>query len=156
MIFPTLYINEIKKIKKFVPKDSLIEHVGSTAVPGLHGKGIIDLMFYSSKDEVNEIKENLEKLGYEEGSSDKDRIFLRRDSKINGKNRRFHIHIISNKKVWNDHIDFRDYLIKNPKVSSEYAELKKKAVIECNNEGKIYRKLKDKFIKKYTGKARNR
>ena len=110
-------------------------------------------MIYSSKGNVNEIKENLEKLGYEEGSSDKDRIFLRRDSKINSKNRRFHIHIISSKKIWNDHINFRDYLIANPKISSEYAELKKKAVVACDNNGKNYRRIKEGFIKKHTEKA---
>ena len=98
-VFPTLYNNETKKIRKIVPKNSLLEHVDSTAVPGLRGKGIIDLMIYSSKNGVNEIKTNLEKMGYEEGSSDKNRIFLRRDSKINSKNRRFHIHIISIGKV---------------------------------------------------------
>ena len=154
-IFPSLYNGEVKRIIKVVPTNSPIEHMGSTAVPGLHGKGIIDLIIYSSKDRVNEIKANLEKLGYEEGSSDKDRIFLRRDSKINGKNRRFHIHIILKKQIWNDHINFRDYLIANPKISSEYAELKKKAVVACDNNGKIYRRLKDKFIKKHTEKAKN-
>jgi GrpB-like predicted nucleotidyltransferase (UPF0157 family) len=153
--FPGLYSNEKKRISRIIPKNSLIEHVGSTAVPGLHGKGIIDIMISCPKKSINKVKGNLEKKGYRKGrSSDKDRIFLKRDAKIKGKARRFHMHIVPlNHSIHRNAIGFRNHLIKNPEVSKEYSELKKKAVIKCNNDGEIYRKLKNRFIRNCIKKA---
>lgn len=42
-IFPKLFIKEKNRLKKFLGRTVLIEHVGSTAIPGLGGKGIIDI-----------------------------------------------------------------------------------------------------------------
>lgn len=154
-VFPRLYNNEKKRLIKVLPKSSLIEHTGSTAVPELHGKGIIDIMISCPKNSMDKVKENLEKKGYCEGnSSDKDRVFLKRDARINGKTRRFHAHIVPlNHRLWKDALNFRDYLIEHPKVSKEYSELKKKAVIACNNRGEVYRRMKNKFIKRCIKKA---
>ena len=154
-IFPVLYINEKKRITKAVQKNSLIEHVGSTAVPGLHGKGIIDIMISSPKGSINKIRDNLVKKGYREGkSSDKGRVFLKRDARIKEKSRRFHIHIVPiNSKLHSDAILFRNYLIKNPKASREYSELKRKAIAKCGDDGEVYKKLKTTFIKNCIKKA---
>ncbi len=154
-IFPALYKNEERRVKKVIPKNSIIEHIGSTAVPGLPGKGIIDLMVSCPKTGFKKIKKALETLGYEEGSFDENRLFLRRDARAKGVVRRFHVHVISTDNLlWHDALSFRNYLIKNPSIANEYAELKKKAVIDCNNDGKIYRSLKDAFINKHLAKAR--
>lgn len=156
-IFPILYSNEKKRISKAVHENSLIEHVGSTAVPGLHGKGIIDIMISCPKNSISKIKGNLIKKGYREGkSSDKGRVFLKRDARIKGKARRFHIHIVPlNHKLHSKAICFRNYLIKNPKASEEYSELKRKAIMKCGDDGEVYRKLKTKFIKRCIKKASN-
>ena len=148
-IFPSLYNNEKKRISRVIPKNSLIEHIGSTAVSGLPGKGIIDIMISCSKNNINKIRDNLEKKGYEKGtSSDKNRVFLKREAKIKGKSRRFHIHITSlHHPIWKNAINFRDYLIKN-------SELKKRAVINCHNDGEVYKKLKNKFIENHLKKAK--
>ena len=154
-VFPLLYKNEERRIKKVIPKSSIIEHIGSTAVPRLQGKGIIDLMVSCPKKGIKKIKKSLETLGYEVGSVDENRLFLRRDAKVKGAVRRFHVHVISSdNSLWSDALNFRDYLIKNPNIANEYAELKKKAVIDCNNDGKIYRALKEVFINKHLAKAR--
>jgi len=154
-IFPRLYNCEKQRIGKVLSKSCLIEHIGSTAVPGLPGKGIIDIMISCPKNNIKKVRDDLKKEGYVEGkSSDKGRIFLKREAKIKGKIRRFHVHIITkNNLIWNNSIRFRNYLIKNSNVSKKYAELKKKATISCNNDGKVYRKLKDKFIKTHLKKA---
>lgn len=154
-IFPQLYNNERKRIGKVIPRNVLIEHIGSSAVLNLPGKGIIDIMIACPKKDMIKINEKLEKIGYETGiSSDKGRIFLKREAKIDGKFRRFHIHITSlNYKLWKNAICFRDYLRENPDVSSKYGKLKKKAIIKCNDKGEIYKKLKNKFIGFHTKKA---
>lgn len=154
-IFPQLYHNERKRIGEIITANVLIEHIGSSAVVNLPGKGIIDIMIACPKKEMKKIQDKLEKKGYEVGSSsDKGRIFLKREAKINGKFRRFHIHITSlHHDLWKKAICFRDYLRKNPVISKKYGDLKKKAIIKCNNEGEIYRKLKNKFIEIHTKKA---
>jgi GrpB-like predicted nucleotidyltransferase (UPF0157 family) len=42
-----------------------VEHVGSTAVPGCAGKGIVDLMIAAGKDEMDRVKALLDRLGFQ-------------------------------------------------------------------------------------------
>lgn len=154
-IYPVLYKNEKKRIAKVLSKSCLIEHIGSTAVCELPGKGIIDIMISCPKKEIQKIKNKLTKKGYEEKpSSDKGRVFLKKESRIKGKLRRFHVHITSlNHVIWKNAVSFRNYLIKHPKIAKQYAQLKKKAVIRCKNDGYVYMKLKTKFIKHHIKRA---
>lgn len=154
-IFPVLYDNERKRISKILSKKCLVEHIGSTAVCKLGGKGVIDIMISCPKNEITKVKNKLIDMGYEQKySSEKNRIFLRRETKIKGKQRRFHAHITPlNHIIWKRAISFKNYLAKHPKIARKYAELKKKAIIKCNNDGKVYIKLKSKFIKHHTKKS---
>lgn len=155
-VFPKLYLLEEKKIRKRLPgMKYLITHIGSSAVPNLAGKGIIDIMISCPKTNLLEIKDIMVKYGYFEGrSNDKERIYLKREEKINGRGRRFHLHLVPfNHLLWKKANAFRDYLICNPKIAKEYEILKKKALNRCENNGDKYMKFKDKFVKKYTGKA---
>ena len=155
-VFPLLYNNEKKRIGKIISKSTLIEHIGSTAVSGLPGKGIIDIMISCPKKEMTKVKNKLLKKRYTAGtSSDEDRIFLKREAKIGGKVRRFHIHITpKGHRLWIGAVSFKNYLIKNPKIAKQYAILKKKAINQCKQDGEHYRKLKEKFINYYTRKAK--
>ncbi len=54
-IFPELFAKEKKRIASYLPKALQIEHVGSTAVPGLGGKGIIDIAILVEKQDIEEI-----------------------------------------------------------------------------------------------------
>ncbi len=151
-IFPELFNKEKGRIAPQLKKVISIEHVGSTAVPGLGGKGIIDIAISVKKEDMEATSKELQELGYEfrPNFSNSDRyyyiIFLPDPEE---ETRRYHLHLTYPESgEWKDLIQFRDYLRNHPEELQEYAELKRLAALEANNEGERYRKLKEPIFQK--------
>ena len=154
--YRTFFASEKSRIAKAVGSAAKIEHVGSTAVPSLGGKGILDIMVGVSTSKMVGAKERLEKVGYDfrEKASHPERLFFRKDYPYGSRKRRVHVHLTKlNGRDWKEIIGFRDYLIKHPDVLPEYAKVKKEAVKRALGEGEKYRKHKEKFIKSILRKA---
>lgn len=102
-----------------------IEHIGSTAIPGLKAKPILDIAIgVHDVHSISTLMALLTENGYEyrQDHGSVDRILF-----VKGplKNRTHHLHIEDyGKKSWNDHLHFRDYLLKNPCKRHEYEVLK--------------------------------
>lgn len=141
-----LFSEEKRFLKTFL-KNVKIEHIGSTSVPGLGGKGIIDILVGVKKEDYSIEKKLLEKNGYEyrENGSCETRAFFRRLYKKEV----YHLHLVVYDEIeWLKGTAFRDYLIENPQELEEYALLKKKAVKIANGDGEIYREYKRNYIEK--------
>lgn len=158
-IFPELFRKEKERIASRVTKAIAIEHVGSTAVPGLGGKGIIDIAIAVPKDAMDSTIKELQSLGYEfrPSFSTPDRayfvIFLPDPEE---ETRRYHVHLtFPESNEWEELIGFRDYLREHPEEALEYAELKRKAALEANHEGEKYRKIKEPMFKRAHQKKRH-
>lgn len=151
-IFPELFRKEKERIAPFVTKALAIEHVGSTAVPGLGGKGIIDIAIAVPREEMDLATKQLQSLGYEfrQAHSTPDRAyFIIYLPDPEEETRRYHIHLTyPENKEWEEFIGFRDFLRTHPAEVQEYAELKRKAALEANHEGEKYRKIKEPMFKK--------
>ncbi len=144
--YPKLFEKEKEKLKKIIPS-AKIEHVGSTAVDGLGGKGIIDILVSVPKKDLTRVKNNLIKSNYYNLSRAwrKDRISFYKDSKLL-KKRRVHIHLtFKNSKIEKQAIKFRDLLRKNKKLRNKYSSVKEKA-IKLKKKSKDYRDFKYNFI----------
>jgi len=152
--YKTLFLKEKKSLEKILDSDAVIEHIGSTAVPGLGGKGIIDIMIFAPKSKIQNYSGKLQKAGYlfRENASKPDRLFFRTDYE-NKTMRKIHIHLTYNKKELREKTAFRDYLVAHPKDAQRYAELKKKAVEFAQGTGERYRKYKEGFLSAITKKA---
>lgn len=61
--FPSLFEKEKYILKNIIP-DSKIEHIGSTAIKKLSGKGIIDIMISVPKNKIKNVKKELIEKGY--------------------------------------------------------------------------------------------
>lgn len=157
-IFPELFEREKQKILAYFKRDLLIEHVGSTAVPGLGGKGIIDIAIAVDPAEMERFCLELQNLGYEfrPGFSTPDRFFFHADLPDPEEGvRRYHIHLTYPKSHdWKDLISLRDYLRVHPSEALEYASLKEKAAAAAHDEGEKYRKMKEPLIQKMLLQAR--
>ena len=137
-------------LHKTLGNNVAIEHVGSTAVKGLGGKGITDIVIGVNADEIRKSKSMLESAGYEYRAvaSVPGRIFFRKDYVRKNRIRRVHIHLVKiTGKELRQMIMFRDYLINNPGKLREYSQIKKLAVKAAKGDGKIYRSMKEEFIK---------
>lgn len=140
-------IKEINVLKKALGSIALdIQHIGSTAIPGMIAKPIIDIdVAVKSLKAVNDLIGPLKKLGYRYrvGEPEK-RLFVK------GSNEKIthHLHIIElGSALWNNDLLFRDFLRKNKEEARQYSELKKELVSQFYNERKSYSDGKEDFIK---------
>jgi len=122
----------IKRLQVVFP-GAPIEHVGSTAIRGIHAKPIIDIVVgVDDLGAVAALAPNLEAQGFtykEKGATSEQRYAVLHDSEMDKRLANIHI-VIKGGEVWHDYIDFRDYLNAMPKTASEYETLKLKLAEE--------------------------
>jgi GrpB-like predicted nucleotidyltransferase (UPF0157 family) len=148
--YKQLFNKEKFRLKKIFPRAE-IEHVGSTSIPGLGGKGIIDIAIKTPRNKLNRFKKKLEGLGYEYnlGHPDDDRrTFLQKIIRYGGQERYIHIHLTLKNDFWDSFIVVRDYLRTHDKKRDEYAKIKKEAVKHAKGDRKKYAKYKESFLEK--------
>ena len=155
-IYPKLFDKEKNKIERSLGKNIKIEHVGSTAVPGLGGKGVIDIAIFTPRNKLKSFISGLNRLGFRETPGhprDNRRIFMQRAIKEKGKERRVHIHLTLTKAFWDSFIAFRNYLRNRERERNKYAKIKKGAVKHAKGNGKKYRDYKNNFLERLTKSA---
>lgn len=148
-LFSILFAKEKQRLSFYFVN---IEHVGSTAIVGLGGKGIIDIAIAVNQDLMEEAKSKLIELGYEfrPSFSTHDRYyFIAYLPDPEEKTRRYHIHLTyPTSKPWQELLGFRDYLNRNKQALEEYSSLKEQAVLIAQGDGDKYRAYKEAFIQK--------
>lgn len=121
--WPRLYAAERARIVAGCPGAfAAFEHIGSTAVPGLRAKPVIDMMAAVPDLSETDLVEALNGLEYAVFETDmKNRLFLRRYTP----NGRFHLHIVE-QRTWDERKErhMRDYLLEHPDAAQAYGELK--------------------------------
>jgi len=152
-----IYKEESKKIKN-VLSDIIVDihHIGSTAIPGIKAKPVIDILVEVKDIEaVDRYNNKMEELGYEvmgEYGIPKRRFFRK-----GGNNRTHHIHIfqVGNEEI-ERHINFKEYLIAHPDKAREYSKLKEKLTNKYTYDVENYTNGKSDFIKEIDRKAKLR
>ena len=154
--WPTEYERERARIADALGDLALaIEHVGSTAVPSLGAKPVIDILIGVRKFADSErCVRPLDELGYEyRGEAGvPGRIHFR---KIIGGVRTHHLDIVEQgSDFWDRSILFRDYLRGHPKGAQEYYELKVRLAAQFADDYPGYTEAKSEFIEAVLVKAR--
>ena len=149
--WPSLFEEERARIERAIgPWVEEIEHVGSTAVPGLAAKPVIDIMAgVKSLDDSPILVERLVGLGYEYVPEFERVLPFRRYFRKMREGRRTHqIHLVerSNAEWWDRHLLFRDYLRANPEIAGEYARLKHELSGRFGEDREAYTDAKTDFI----------
>jgi GrpB-like predicted nucleotidyltransferase (UPF0157 family) len=112
----------------FAGTEAVIEHVGSTAVPGLSAKPVIDVMVgVRALAEVELRTPALEAAGYEYVQKHEQQLPNRRYfHRPRQKPRTVHLHcVVKGSDFWIQHLAFRDYLRAHPDTASAYYNLKR-------------------------------
>ena len=124
-----------------------IQHVGSTSIPGMLAKPIIDIAIaVADFEEARVCIPLIEKLGYEyKGEFG----IPHRHYFAKGNPRTFHIHMCEISGMeWQNHLLFRDYLCQHQDVADEYAELKQKLVVKYPQDRTAYLDGKAPFVQR--------
>jgi len=108
--------------------DLVVEHIGSTAVPGLPGKGIVDLAVATTPDDVPRVAEMLRDLGFgpQPGPDPwpPGRPMLVGSIVRAGTTFRIHLHVLPDQEELKRDVAFRDALLADPGLVEGYAALK--------------------------------
>ncbi|HEY5583232.1 MAG TPA: GrpB family protein [Ruminiclostridium sp.] len=144
-----LFNAEKELIKKQIGEFVLdIQHVGSTSIPGLESKPIIDIAVGVHPLDIGlQCIEPLVSVGYEykNDAGIPGRHFFAKGSK---ENRTHYLHIeVINGELWKNHILFRDYILMHKAFITKYANLKRELASIYENGRDSYTKGKDAFIK---------
>ena len=153
--WPKMFEEEKKHLFNCLPQEIIIriEHFGSTAIPGLSAKPIIDILaeVASLEETKKSIVPILTGQGYEyfwrptHGNDGPPFYawFIKRD---NYGNRTHHIHMVESDFEHWDRLLFRDYLIEHPRLISEYQQLKMHLAEKFPKDRIAYTDAKAKFI----------
>ena len=126
--WPALFESETAGIRKAMGGAvRRIEHVGSTSVPGLAAKPVIDIQVsVASLETMPAFTEMLAQLGYSQvplGSFDLVYPFFQKPA---GRPSTHHVHLcVLGSEQERRHLAFRDYLRSHPEIAIEYVEIKR-------------------------------
>jgi len=155
--YAELFQVESVKLNKTLNNTCLVEHIGSTAIPGVDGKGVIDIMLiFNDEADIEPAVILLENDGYFSSVYDikrNGRIFMSSTGVKESGEGDIHLHLLS--RGYSQTIMFRDYLIKHPEARQSYNDLKYELLKKVNGDRKEYTKLKDNFIKNIIDLAKN-
>lgn len=146
--WPEAFQEEKEQLKTiFGDRLLAVHHIGSTSVPGLSAKPILDILpVVDSLDGIEAFDAAMEQIGYE--AKGEFGMPGRRYYRKGGDNRTHHIHLYAdgNPKIMR-HVVFRDYLRQHPEEVEAYSAIKERLAHQYPEDISAYIAGKDSFVK---------
>jgi GrpB-like predicted nucleotidyltransferase (UPF0157 family) len=147
--WPAAFERERRLIGPLFPRPPrLIEHMGSTSVPGLPAKPIIDIIVLVDDLEHGRAAISaLEATGYSfwADNPDKTKLYL-----VKGlppaPRRTHHLHIYDDEDEVQRHLVFRDHLRSSPEARAAYLALKEELAARFRDDREAYSRNKTEFV----------
>ena len=130
-----------------------IEHIGSTAIPGLAAKPVIDIMAgVTSLEDARAALPVLERLQYCYAPYRTEVMHWL--CKPSPALRTHHLHLVPvGSQLWTEQLAFRDYLLTHRDVALEYAELKRRLADTYRFDREAYTVAKTPFVQRVIAEA---
>jgi len=151
--WPTLYSAEAECLAKALGPDlAHLEHVGSTAVPGLDSHPTIDVVAaVSFREPPSVLAQRLRPIGFQiatqVGGASPDRLVYAKGPHDPIRFRSYHLYVTEvDSSDWRRMIAFRDYLRDHPKSALAYGELKRDLAHDFANQPRRYEDGRRPFI----------
>ncbi len=127
-----------------------LHHIGSTAIPGIRAKPVIDILAVVADVHALDLQtRHFEALGYEVmgefGLSG--RRYFRMDDSAGVRTHQVHAYAPASAGEIARHLDFRDYLCHHPDVARAYSALKESLIEQCHDDMACYSHGKTAFIR---------
>ena len=155
-LWPAIFDVEARALERLLDGGVRVEHIGSTAVPGLGAKPIIDVLVGAPDLAFVEARiPRLVEHGYQyvaefERAVPQRRYFRRTD----GQPGHFHVHaVVLDSPFWRSHLAFRDALRRDPALAARYWKLKQRLAARFPNDRAAYTDGKADFIREVLDSA---
>ena len=149
--WPARFVAERDRLLGLLPLSFIdIEHIGSTAVPGLMAKPIIDMLAgVASMAEARSLSPVLLDAAYttsaEFNAALSDRQWFMRWA---DGHRTHHLHVVVHgSPAWAQHLRFRDALRADPVLAAAYAALKAELALRHPDDREAYTSAKAEFVR---------
>ena len=126
-----------------------VHHIGSTAIPYIYAKPIIDLLVeVNNIEDIDRHNKDMKQIGYQAMGEFgiNGRRYFRKDNASGIRTHHVHIFETSSPQV-KRHIAFRDYMLAHPSDAKQYSDLKRKLAQQFPYDIESYMDGKDEFIK---------
>ena len=157
--WPELFLLEVDGLRSaFGTSLITLEHIGSTSVPGLPAKPVIDIQaIVRVLAEAQAAAPALARIGWEQGVFDLDperRLYFKKNTAEGVRTHQLHVYEASLPAA-GDHVLFRDYLRAHPEEAVQYAALKLKLAERFHADRIAYSAAKDEYVAAVLVKARS-
>ena len=152
-----IYNKTLKKLRSKINNTIPINHVGSTAIPNMYGKNIIDILI-GAKDleEIEKLSKIIIDLGYFPGNNSKGAYRFFASTKEETKSGDIHIHLaLINTDRYKDFLILKEYLLNNKEEVRNYSNLKKELIKDGYSLREDYKKIKSEYVSKLLERAKN-
>jgi GrpB-like predicted nucleotidyltransferase (UPF0157 family) len=132
-----------------------VHHIGSTSIPGLHAKPVIDMLaVVADLVALDQRSAAMERLGYEAMGEFgiAGRRYFRRDDSTGRRTHQVHAFADNSPHV-RRHLAFRDFMRAHPTLADQYGQLKRSLAAAHPNDMQAYIDGKDAFIKEMESRA---
>ena len=145
--WPAAFESERRRLRPLLP-DADICHIGSTAVPGMPAKPVIDVMALVV-DLDGPIAALTEQAGYEYPEAFNAVIGHRRWlCRPSAADRTHHLHLVNDRRELDRHLRFRDHLRASQALRADYARLKRELADRFGDDREAYTEAKAAFIQR--------
>lgn len=152
-----LYKKLENELRRVIDKNIPIDHVGSTAIPDMYGKNIIDILIGVENDNVfDKIRDILENNGYY-ASPKKNNIYqFFASTKEETKSGDIHIHlVIKNTDRYKEFLILKNYLLNNKDEVKKYSDFKLNILKNGIYNREEYKKIKSKYVSDLLNRAKD-
>ncbi len=132
-----------------------VHHIGSTAIPNIYAKPVLDLLLVvRSVEALDDKQSEIEAQGYEARGEYgiPGRRFYRRDNSQGDRTHQIHAFEVGSPQIAR-HLAFRDYMIAHPDTAQAYSDLKRTLAAQHPNDIEAYMDGKDDFIQEVDRRA---
>ncbi len=149
--------NEAQQITDALGEDVVVDvhHIGSTAIPNIYAKPVIDvLLVVTDHADLDKKTPLMEALGYEAFGEFgiPTRRYFRRDNALGERTHQIHAFEAGSPQITR-HLAFRDYMIAHPDAAKAYSDLKRELAAKHPNDMEAYMDGKHEFIQEIDRRA---
>lgn len=137
--------------------DARVAHVGSTAIPGCDGKGVVDLLLMYAPGRLAAARDTLDGLGFQRQAGPdpfpEERPLRLGAIEHDGELFRLHVHVVAvGSPEATEQLEFRDRLCVDPSLVEEYVARKRAALRTGPTNNIDYNRAKEPFIQRVVGR----
>jgi GrpB-like predicted nucleotidyltransferase (UPF0157 family) len=144
--YPQVFAEVVKAIQAVLPS-AHAEHVGSTSIPGLGGRKVLDIVLATEPGKHDEMESQLLRLGNVKNPFTHFLPMLTWSMRYREKDYPVLLYLLPEEHdIYQGWIAFRTYMQQHPEEAQRYAEVKKRAIAEGKTDPASYQQAKTPYL----------